>query len=95
MSQCDHKFVDSNACLKCGMSVDALNAQALESLGAVMSAARKAGFETQARPRVLSHQELHQALDLLLAQFLLEHPKKMPSRISVMELLTWSNARLG
>lgn len=96
MKECSHKFVGSNVCLKCGMSIDAVNAQALESLGAVMSAARKSGIEVRlAKPViVLNHQELHSALDLLLAQFLLEHPKRYPSRISVMELIEWSAARL-
>jgi hypothetical protein len=40
-----------------------------------------------------SPKALHEACDLLLAQYLLAHPKALPSTISVMELLTWNHAR--
>jgi len=44
--------------------------------------------------RPLSPQELHEAMDLLLAQYLMAHPGAYPSRTSVVELMTWSYQRL-
>jgi hypothetical protein len=38
--------------------------------------------------------DLHEALDLLLAQYLLDNPGSRPSTISVLDLLHWSNVRL-
>jgi hypothetical protein len=37
---------------------------------------------------------LHRALDLLLAQYLLDHPDALPSKTSVLDLLAWSHARV-
>ena len=36
------------------------------------------------------HRELHKAFDELLADFL-THTEKLPSKTSVLELMTWSN----
>ena len=36
------------------------------------------------------HVKLHQALDELLADFLAQHPRKLPSNTSVTELMRWS-----
>ena len=38
--------------------------------------------------------DLHLALDLLLAQYLLANPGALPSKTSVLDLLHWSNLRL-
>jgi hypothetical protein len=38
--------------------------------------------------------DLHLALDLLLAQYLLDNPGSRPSTMSVLDLLHWSNVRL-
>ena len=37
---------------------------------------------------------LHESLDLLLAQYLLAHPKALPSGIRVMDLLLWNAPRI-
>ncbi|HEY7233871.1 MAG TPA: hypothetical protein VH539_06955 [Gemmatimonadaceae bacterium] len=36
------------------------------------------------------HRELHDALDELLADFLRQHPRALPSTITVEQLLLWS-----
>lgn len=41
-----------------------------------------------------SPRELHDALDLLIAQYLLEHPKALPSQTSVLQLAQWNCARI-
>lgn len=41
-----------------------------------------------------SPEQLHRSLDMLLAQYLVAHPKALPSKMTLMELLTWSHARL-
>jgi hypothetical protein len=38
--------------------------------------------------------ELHEACDLLLAQYLLDNPGALPSKTSVLDLMHWSNMRL-
>jgi hypothetical protein len=37
---------------------------------------------------------LHEALDLLLAQYLAANPKGLPSTLTVLELVRWSYARV-
>jgi hypothetical protein len=37
------------------------------------------------------HLELHDAIDELLADYLLHHPGSLPSRIGVIELMSWSH----
>lgn len=37
------------------------------------------------------HQELHKAVDELLADFLVHNPGKVPSGMTVMELIEWSH----
>lgn len=38
---------------------------------------------------------LHEALDSLLAQYLVAHGRALPSTTTAMDLLQWSHARLG
>lgn len=38
--------------------------------------------------------ELHEALDILLARYLVKNPGKLPSRTTVMELLQWSQSQM-
>jgi hypothetical protein len=38
--------------------------------------------------------DLHEALDLLVAQYLLDNPGSLPSKKSVLDLIHWSNVRL-
>lgn len=49
-------------------------------------------FELGAQPTSVA---LHQGLDILLAQYLVDNPTKLPSRTTVMEMLVWSHARLN
>lgn len=163
MTGCDHKFVDSNVCAKCGVSVSALRAadakdweafakpldpvaacqQIMFWHGAALSALRETiprneegrkqtaealwqlipflkamlmlarqhsaelaklwertlqeplpfGFEAPGLP-VWKNEELHQANDLLLAQYLHANPGALPSKTSVLELMTWSHSRM-
>ena len=92
MKNCDHKFVGSNVCLKCGIHIDALNQRALDSLKALTGALRDAGIRgggvSDMTPR-----QLHEAVDVLLAQFVGENPGRMPSKTSVIELLRWNKTR--
>lgn len=37
------------------------------------------------------HETAHKTLDSLLAAYLVAHPTAMPSRMTLMELLTWSH----
>lgn len=36
------------------------------------------------------HEELHQAFDELIADYLRHHPRKLPSNTTMLELMTWS-----
>jgi hypothetical protein len=41
-----------------------------------------------------SPKALHEALDLLLAQYLIAHPKAMPSKTNVLQLMQWNHGRI-
>lgn len=162
---CDHKFIGSNTCAKCGAHVDALRAADAADWAAFRDDEQRASLEAAARkhgPPAPSPQQLmelgnrltglrekmdqlglvsfygvtiediavlawtvgmahgtlelprrrdrprpdddpevtwtehslHQALDTLLAEYVLDNPRALPSKTSVMDLLIWSNARV-
>ena len=39
----------------------------------------------------LRHVELHKSFDELMADFLAQHPRKLPSNTTLMELMVWSH----
>jgi hypothetical protein len=41
-----------------------------------------------------SPKALHEALDLLIAQYLLAHPKAMPSKTTLLQLMQWNHGRI-
>lgn len=60
MSGCDHKFIDSNRCLKCGFSV--------ETLGAITDAHRRLSFSEDLEPKGYTDDVVAVMRDTITAQ---------------------------
>ncbi len=132
MTGCDHKFVDSKVCLKCGWQPPPRqpqpNLEQLLDLQNRLNALVETGElgvalsreevcliswalgtvsatlipRRRDRPRpdpddepepTWTERSLHQALDMLMAEYIRETGKK-PSETTVRELVMWSGARL-
>lgn len=68
---CDHKFVDSSACLKCGAPIEAIHARANISVGtlqATTDAHRALSFERDLEPKGYTNDIIAVMRDTIAAQ---------------------------
>lgn len=45
--------------------------------------------------QIMLNLELHAILDTMVAQYLIEHPGTSPSKITILDLITWSYNRIA